>query len=297
MLHGHTPWPASSRALGEFATMRAIGGAGIPKVKADTIQGNLSALRSIHVDRLLDTTVFDNPWLRRIVTGIRRVEPTEARKQAAPITRSILRELTSKVVSSGKIEDLNFDAAAKVAFAGFLRMGEFTVKNSQLRDDPRTFSHTRLTRSDITFSNNDSHAILRLKRSKADTEHRGIDIVLAASTDDICPVKALRELFQRQPLAGDQPLFGFGGGPLRRDWMIATLQKRMGRIRENTSARYTGHSFRRGAAQQASDNGLNDEDIKALGRWNSESFKRYFKQSMQQRFALSCRFLTRSSQI
>ena len=72
-----------------------------------------------------------------------------------------------------------------------------------------------LTRSDITFSNHDSHALLWLKRSNADTELRGIDIVLAASTDDTCPVKALWELFQRQPLTGDQPLFGFDGGPLR----------------------------------------------------------------------------------
>jgi hypothetical protein len=118
--------------------MRVIGGAGVQKVKADTIQGNLSALRSIHVDRLLDTTVFENPWLRRIITGIRKVKPTEARRQAAPITRSILGELTSKVVSSGKIENLNFDTAAKVTFAGFSRMGHYL---SNAKDSTRECGH------------------------------------------------------------------------------------------------------------------------------------------------------------
>jgi hypothetical protein len=128
-------------------------------------------------------------------------------------------------------------------------------------------------------------------------EHRGIDIVLAATGSMTCPVRALRILFDWQPLRGDQPLFGFDGGPLRRDWMIATLRKRAALLHSQASTQYTGHSFRRGAAQQASDNSLIDDDIKALGRWSSDSFKRYFKQSMRQRFALSTRFLTQTLRI
>jgi hypothetical protein len=79
--------------------------------------------------------------------------------------------------------------------------------------------------------------------------------------------------------------------------MIVTLGKRAELLHGQASVQYTGHSFRRGAAQQASDNGLVDDDIKALGRWSSDSFKRYFKQSMQQRFALSTWFLTWTSRI
>jgi hypothetical protein len=141
--------------------MRATGGAGLRRVKADTIQGNLAALRSIHIDYQLDAMVFDDPWLRRVVAGVRRVEPTATRRQATPITQSLLQELTSPTLSSDSLEDLNFDTAAKVAFAGFLRM-----------DD-------------------ELHAVLRLKRSKADIEHRGIDIVLAATGSTTCPVRAL----------------------------------------------------------------------------------------------------------
>jgi hypothetical protein len=36
---------------------------------------------------------------------------------------------------------------------------------------------------------------------------------------------------------------------------------------------YKDHSFRRGAAQQASNNGLPDTDTQALGRWTSQAFK------------------------
>ena len=175
--------------------MRATRGAGIRRVKADTIQGNLAALRSLHIDHQLDATVFDDPWVRRVVAGVRRVEPTVTRRQATPITQSLLQELTGPTLSSDSLEDLNFDTVAKVAFAGFLQMGEFTVKNAQVTDNSRTFEYTRLTRSDITFADDELHAVLQLKRSKADIEHQGIDIVLAATGSITCPVRALRMLF------------------------------------------------------------------------------------------------------
>ena len=100
------------------------------------------------------------------------------------------------------------------------------VKNSQLTDNLRTFSYTRLTCPDVTFSNNNLHVVLRLKRRKSDTEHLGVDIVLAVTGSITCPVEALQTLFRCQPLCGDQPLFGFNEEPLHSDWMIATLRKR-----------------------------------------------------------------------
>jgi hypothetical protein len=296
-LHGHTPWPATRKSLGEFIALRASGATGIGRAKPDTIAGNLSALRSVHTDRQLDESVFDDPWVKRILAGVRRVEPSLTQKQATPITHALLEQLTSPKVSSDSIKDRNFDTACKVAFAGFLRMGEFTVQNSQLSESATTYKHSRLTRSDITFSDDDSHAVLRLKRSKADTTHRGVDIILAATGTSTCPVRALQGLFQAYPLHGDEPLFGFDGVPMTRNWMIATLRKRAASLHGHAALKYSGHSFRRGAAQQASDNGLGEEDIKALGRWSSEAFKRYFKQTLQQRFALSRRFLTHTSSL
>jgi hypothetical protein len=56
--------------------------------------------------------------------------------------------------------------------------------------------------------------------------------------------------------------------------------------------KYAGHSLRRGAAQHASDNGILDEDIKRLGRWNSQAFKGYFSTSMVYKFMLNRRFAT-----
>ena len=55
---------------------------------------------------------------------------------------------------------------------------------------------------------------------------------------------------------------------------------------------YSDHSFHRGAAQHASDNGILDYDIQRLGRWSSDAFKLYFNESLANRYNLNKRFLT-----
>ena len=57
------------------------------------------------------------------------------------------------------------------------------------------FSNTKLSRSDITFSINDEHVVLTLKRSKTNTLHKGVDIILAAIGTATCLVLALHQLW------------------------------------------------------------------------------------------------------
>lgn len=299
VLQSKQAWPVQLETLGEWITLRATGGLGTPKVKADTIAGNVSALRSLHIDRGLDEKVFDNPWIKRIINGIRRTAKDPQVKRAQPITMGILEKITKRpfITAPGARprEDINFDVAAKVAFAGCLRMGEFTVKNTQISDNPETFAYTRLTRNDITFAPDGTFATLRLKRSKADYEHRGVEVVLARTLTPTCPVMALYELLRDYPAEGDTPLFVTSGGePMSRNWMISELRNRIQAAGIQTPTNFSGHSFRRGAAQHASDNGLTHEDIQELGRWKSDSFKRYFKKSIRSRLELNLRFLKKT---
>ena len=78
--------------------------------------------------------VFQNPWLRRIINGRRRMEPPKERKQATGISPQVLAQITTIPTAAASIGDLTFDTAAKVAFAGMLRLGEFTI-NNQIRKD------------------------------------------------------------------------------------------------------------------------------------------------------------------
>ena len=289
--HGTKTWPASEPVLIEWVTGRVFGSAA-PKqgqIQPKTVESYLSALKSYHVDRNLSTDVFSSLRIKRILSGARSLFP-QIKKERLPITKDILEKITSVVPIS--IEDLNIDTAFKVAWAGFLRMGEFTYTNAE--SQARTFANTRLTRSDITFSEGDQHAILRLKRSKTDVNHTGVEIILAATEDKTCPVTALRTLFIRDPQPRTAPLFRLTGTStaFARKPVLDILQERLRAHNIIAPKTYTGHSFRKGAAQHASDNGMLDQHIQKLGRWTSKSFQLYFETSVSSLYTLSMRFQT-----
>jgi hypothetical protein len=286
---GLQAWPATEHALAEWITARASGKALISyqkKVNPETIASMLSALWSVHVDRRYSLVP---PWIKRILEGIKRCQPDFEIHKAEPISIQTLVKTLKSCINS--IPDTNFSTACKVAWAGFLRSGEFTYAE---KDQPfsRNFINTKLTRSDITFDEQSEYAILRLKRSKTDYDHKGVEIVLAATHDDICLVTALQELFQVDKQLPSAPLFRSGTGAFDYDYFVNTLRKHLRKIDDPRADRYSGHSFRRGAAQHAADNGVLDDDIQRLGRWSSDAFKRYFNTSFAHRFSLNKCFLT-----
>ena len=287
---GVKPYPAQERPLGEWIAARANGAAialGNGPLKATTIETYLSHIRSVHVDLRLNTEVFSSSFLKRIIKGVRRCQPTTV-KQTGALTALQVQKMTVPSSSASDIDNVNLNAAAKVAFSGFLRSGEFTYSKADLGRD--SFQSTNLTRADVTFANDDKYAILRLKRSKTDHQHRGVDIHLASSKGPLCPVVALRKLFTDDPQPPSSPLFRMEKKIFSRTALISSINQRL-----HTGASFSGHSFRRGAAQHAKDNGICDDDIQSLGRWSSEAFRLYFNTSQKQRFALSYRFQTHTA--
>ena len=285
------PWPAQLDMLGEWCVAKASPNPLEPKmIKASTIENYLAALRAVHVDRQLDLEVFNSPWLHRIVAGIRRTEHSKPTKQAFPITSEVLSKITyvhpGTIGTSSFLQNVNFDTAAKVAFAGLFRIGELTCKNDEL--DPDTL-RTKVQRGDVSFPLDNSYVTVRLRRSKADKEHRGVNIVMARTNTPACPVEALRFLFTVDPRSPSSPLFNIGHQPMTRDWLIRKLKSRLISQQIEPSL-YSGHSFRRGAAQLASNNGLTNDEIMTLGRWTSDAFHRYFKRSLRNRFEINQRF-------
>ena len=85
-----------------------------------------------------------------MLSGTRSLVP-QIKKERLPITKDILEEITSVVPIS--LEDLNIDTAFKAAWASFVQMGEFIYTSAEAQ--ARTFVDTKLTRSDITFSEGD----------------------------------------------------------------------------------------------------------------------------------------------
>lgn len=166
-------------------------------------------------------------------------------------------------------------AAMTLAFAGFLRCGEFTIARNAAFNPA-----IHLTRSSVEFipdMDNATHIRLSLPASKTDPFRRGVTLLLAAAPGAItCPVAALREIYKGDPWAEGAPLFS-GLEPrtaLSRDMFISHLKALLASLGLD-STRYSGHSFRRGAATSAAVAGYSDNEIQQLGRWRSDAYRLY----------------------
>ncbi len=126
-----------------------------------------------------------------------------------------------------------------------MRMGKLTYTTVEAKK--ATFAETGLTRSDISFAEEDQYAILRLKRSKTDTEHTGVQIILASTSEPTCPVAALRRLFIQDPCPLNAPLFRLQSSAFSRQAVANILKQRIAEA-SLPEANYSGHSFRKGVA-------------------------------------------------
>ena len=166
-------------------------------------------------------------------------------------------------------------------------MGELTYTAAEAKK--ATFAETGLTRLDILFAESDQYAILQLKRSKTDTEHTGVQIILAATGEPTCPVAALRRLFIQDPHPPNALLFRLQSSAFSRQAVVNILKQRIAAA-GLSEANYSGHSFRKGAAQHAADHGMLDKSIQRLGRWTSNAFKLYFTTTLETLFNLNLSF-------
>lgn len=288
--NGDAPWPVTETVLGKWITARAFGSSTLQnmgRIQPDTIQVYLAALRSYHTDQAFNSDVFESVHLKRLIKGARNVFPPAPKRTRHPITMTILKSILPRL--SADKDDANIHAAFCIAFAGFLRMGEFTntAKDlTALATSPRV-----LRRSDIIFSEDHNTATLLLRRSKTDINNTGVRIILARTGGIACPVTSLLHLFATDRKDQSDTLFRFTNGPFTRSRVLSALTLGLSKIGIQDIG-YSGHSFRRGAAQHASDMGMLDSEIQTLGRWSSAAFQLYFTLSISQLRQLNFQFQT-----
>ena len=165
-------------------------------------------------------------------------------------------------------DDLNLRAAFCLAFSAFLRISEFTWSQWDNQSFLLHISH-----GSVQFV--PDGLLLQLPASKTDPFRKGVSIPLSKSSDTTCPVSALRFLLQQYPKPNTDPLFCRTYGPFDRKWVLSKLSQTLLLAGINPKG-YSGHSFRRGAANSALKAGISKEDIMQMGRWKSDSINRYF---------------------
>ena len=109
-----------------------------------------------------------------------------------------------------------------------------------------------------------------------DPFRHGVPIYLGRSQADLCPISAvLAYMVLRGATPG--PFFFFADGSyLTRDRFVVSVRAAL-RMQEVDDSRYSGHSFRIGAATTAALRGLLDSLIKSLGGWKSSAYTVYIR--------------------
>jgi hypothetical protein len=162
----------------------------------------------------------------------------------------------------------NICTALCTAFVEFLHIGEFTwpTWNNQ------SFLQS-LSRESIQFVRDG--VILQLPASKTGPFRKGMSIPLSPLGKIICPVSALRTFVKPYPRPATSPLFSRLIGPFDRKWVLGKLRQALLFAGVN-AAGFSGHSFRRGAANSPLKAGISREGIMKMGRWKCDSVDRYF---------------------
>ena len=272
----------------------------------------LAGVRSYQVDRGLTVSddVFHHPRLRRIIDGARNIFGETSRRDRYLLTRDILIRILSLPPAplEGPLDSLDIDtvlealavrASFTLAFAAFLRIGEFTYSAAELADWQR-LSPRFLTRQSVTISSSGYSLHLVIPQSKTDTAsaRRGVTLVIARSDaeDVACPVQAMAGYLASTALFAlpCSPLFFRTNTSHTKvvPWTRAYVLRRLNLCLEQAGidARgYSGHSFRQGAATSAALSNLGSHEIQLLWRWKSDALKAYIDTPPERLHALSRR--------
>ena len=283
-----TPLPVNETILCRFVAFLVS-----QSLSPQSIRSYLSAVRHLQVmSGLPDPLLSSYPLLDYALRGAKR-DNKQRRQQRLPITPAILR----RIYQTWSREPTTYDrimlwSAFLLGFFGFMRAGEFTCPSQT------AFSSAMLTVGDVAV---DSHIsptrmTVLVKQSKTDPFGAGTTLQFGATGDYLCPVTAmLGYLAVRPPSPG--PLFVFeDGATLSRARLVQSLHEALVLVGMD-DGRFSGHSFRIGAATAAASAGLQDSLIKTLGRWRSSAYTVYIQTPWQRLAAVSAALSSASSSI
>ena len=217
-------------------------------------------------------------YITKLLVGIQKKTATVHLRR--PIDLKMLSNLVAatKAIISDKFTELCIAAMVMLAFHGFLRIGEISLR-------PGISSQYVLQRSDlviVTGRNTSAKQSLQLTISHAKHQQVNRPVVLQiTSQPNKCPVATItRYLRIRGTSAG--PLFIFPDNrPITRSFFASQLSACLLHAGYDPTF-YKCHSFRIGSATTAASRGFTEVQIQAMRRWKSSAFRRYIRIPMMQ---------------
>ena len=259
------------------------------QLSPSSIRLYLSSLRFLQISSGgQDPCLAEFPRLHYVIRAVKRQNPAYRRPSRLPITPAILRHLHAVwSVPPRSIDSYMLWAACCLGFFAFLRSGEFTCSSSS------AYSSSMLSWGDIHVNSHSrpEYLVITLRHSKTDVFDSGVTLYVGATGDMLCPVAAVLAYLAMRP-SSPGPLFIFEDGrPLSRVHLVAAIRQGLASAGVDVS-RFSGHSFRIGAATTAAQVGIPDSLIQTLGRWKSSAFLSYIRTPIPRLTSVSRRLLS-----
>ena len=258
------PIPASENTMLLYVTYLYL-----QKLKYGSIRVYISAVRSLHVESGLGNP-FENYLLMKQAIRALQINGDKP-KQKLPITIDVLRDLYT--VTNSIPDGQMLWAVMTMAFYGCLRASEFTISGVF---DP----NINLCIQDVTFYSDNEHKYMSvlIKRSKTDVSNKGFTIYISCVPDVTCAVCAM-SIYISTRISQDPhlPLFLYRSNLSLKNSLFRKSLHLLLSMKSYSINQFSGHSFRIGCATTAASVGLQDFQIKLLGRWTSDAYHRYIR--------------------
>jgi len=257
----------------------------------DTVIGTLTGLASelVRMGRTnptVDSLGVPLPQLKWFLRGMKR-KYSKKKKRRDALTIDKLKLIIEHIRNRDDISDLDKATLIGALASGtymMLRVGE-QVCTTQKKFDPEA----NPSLGDVTFDvgnikvQEPSFAGYNVKESKTDYFRQGCTLRCAANGTSTCPVDALATMVRLRLARGARPtdpLFVMENGAfLTRHRLQAEMKNSLTAV-GLVAGHYTSHSMRIGGATSlAACEEMDADRIRVLGRWSSDCFLRYLRQT------------------
>ena len=134
---------------------------------------------------------------------------------------------------------------------------------------------------------------IHVSHSKTDQSSLGVDILIGKSHDSaICPIVALIAYLKTRGTREGPLLVYQNSLPLTKQSVTEELRTLLPLCGVTEARHYAGHSFRIGAATSAAMAGVSEYVIRHLGRWKSDTVRRYIRVDNADLMQVSTRLAT-----
>ena len=252
-------------------------------VLPSTAEGYVSTVQAWHARRFGCRLCGGMPMMRLkalykgMVTAQGGVRPKRKRLGLKP--RQLAR-MMARLLGGKSALEANWRACLATGFCGLLRGAELGVASGEA-----WAAETCLSRADVSLMRNGGteEAVLmtrpRKQGARKTQQGKQVPLLLVGGGRFLDPVKALKELFVRDPVPEHEraatPLFRGMDGKAFSTARVRGVVKKLVELDGGDAKLYGAHSLRIGGATAALAAGVSALVIKAMGRWGSDVFEIY----------------------